>query len=97
MTHTPTAKSATRLFRFALVPCSLLLALGLRLLLWSAPPHLPANDEVEYITVARDLLAGRGWQFYEHYHWLRAPLGAKQLGGKFHHVAGPAVRGLQAR
>src|SRR5262245_16370205 len=52
----------------------LLLALALRLLLWNAPLHLPANDEVEYIAVARDLLAGRGWQFYDHYHWLRAPL-----------------------
>jgi 4-amino-4-deoxy-L-arabinose transferase-like glycosyltransferase len=49
-------------------------ALGLRLLLWSQPLHEPANDEVEYITVARDLLEGRGWSFYEQYHWLRAPL-----------------------
>lgn len=52
----------------------LLLALGLRLALWSQPLHQPANDEVEYITVARDLLAGRGWSFYDAYHWLRAPL-----------------------
>ena len=52
----------------------LLLALALRLLLWSQPLHQLANDEVEYVAVARDLLAGRGWQFYEHYHWLRAPL-----------------------
>jgi tetratricopeptide (TPR) repeat protein len=52
----------------------LALALGLRLLLWSQPPHEPANDEVEYIAVARDLLAGRGWVFYESYRWLRAPL-----------------------
>src|SRR5215208_2080446 len=65
----------------------LLLALGLRLLLWSQPLHQLANDEVEYVTVARDLLAGRGWQFYEHYHWLRAPLyplflaGSLWLGG----------------
>jgi 4-amino-4-deoxy-L-arabinose transferase-like glycosyltransferase len=49
-------------------------ALALRLALWSQPLHQPANDEVEYVTVARDLLAGRGWSFYEHYHWLRAPL-----------------------
>lgn len=49
-------------------------ALGLRLLLWSQPLHEPANDEVEYITVARDLLEGRGWSFYDQYHWLRAPL-----------------------
>lgn len=64
---------AARGARYAL-PLILLLALALRLLLWSQPLHQPANDEVEYITVARDLLAGRGWSFYEHYHWLRAPL-----------------------
>lgn len=52
----------------------LALALGLRLLLWIQPLHEPANDEVEYITVARDLLEGRGWSFYDRYHWLRAPL-----------------------
>jgi Dolichyl-phosphate-mannose-protein mannosyltransferase len=56
------------------IPLILLLALLLRVLLWSQPLHQPANDEAEYITVARDLLAGRGWQFYEHYRWLRAPL-----------------------
>jgi 4-amino-4-deoxy-L-arabinose transferase-like glycosyltransferase len=61
-------------FIFYLLPFTLILALGVRLLLWSAPLHQPANDEIEYIAVARDLLAGRGWQFYEHYHWLRAPL-----------------------
>jgi len=61
-------------FTFYVLPFTLVLALALRLLLWSAPLHLPANDEVEYIAVARDLLAGRGWQFYDHYHWLRAPL-----------------------
>jgi 4-amino-4-deoxy-L-arabinose transferase-like glycosyltransferase len=48
--------------------------LALRLALWSQPLHQLANDEVEYVAVARDLLAGRGWQFYESYHWLRAPL-----------------------
>ena len=52
----------------------LLLAGVLRLLLWAGPLHQLANDEVEYVTVARDLLAGRGWVFYESYHWLRAPL-----------------------
>jgi hypothetical protein len=52
----------------------LLLALTWRLLLWAQPLHLPANDEVEYVTVARDLLAGRGWTFYESWRWLRAPL-----------------------
>lgn len=52
----------------------LLLALGWRLLLWAQPLHQPANDEVEYITVAQDLLAGRGWSFYDRYRWLRAPL-----------------------
>ncbi len=51
-----------------------LLALALRLALWSQPLHKPANDEVEYITVAHDLLLGRGWIFYDTYHWLRAPL-----------------------
>jgi hypothetical protein len=66
---------------FYLLPFTLLLALALRLLLWSAPLHLPANDEVEYIAVARDLLAGRGWVFYEHYHWLRAPLYPLWLAG----------------
>ncbi|MBK9715317.1 MAG: phospholipid carrier-dependent glycosyltransferase [Kouleothrix sp.] len=67
------ARFVARGARYAL-PLILLLALALRLLLWSQPLHQPANDEVEYITVARDLLAGRGWSFYEHYHWLRAPL-----------------------
>jgi len=52
----------------------LLLALLWRLLLWAQPLHGPANDEVEYIRVARDLLAGRGWSFYEGWRWLRAPL-----------------------
>ncbi len=52
----------------------LLLALAIRLALWSQPLHSPANDELEYVTVAYDLLDGRGWQFYDHYHWLRAPL-----------------------
>ncbi|HMQ35174.1 MAG TPA: glycosyl transferase, partial [Chloroflexaceae bacterium] len=52
----------------------LLLALLWRLLLWAQPLHLPANDEVEYIRVARDLLGGRGWSFYEQWRWLRAPL-----------------------
>ncbi len=51
----------------------LLLALAIRLALWAQPPHEPANDETEYVTVAYDLLEGRGWQFYTHYHWLRAP------------------------
>ncbi|KPV50264.1 hypothetical protein SE17_27980, partial [Kouleothrix aurantiaca] len=60
---------------------ALLLALALRLLLWSGPLHQPANDETEYIAVARDLLAGRGWQFYDHYHWLRAPLYPLWLAG----------------
>ncbi|WP_161569195.1 tetratricopeptide repeat protein [Candidatus Oscillochloris fontis] len=52
----------------------LLLALVWRLLLWAQPLHLPANDEQEYIQVARDLLAGRGWVYYESWRWLRAPL-----------------------
>jgi tetratricopeptide (TPR) repeat protein len=76
----------------------LLLALLLRLLLWSQPLHQPANDEIEYIAVARDLLAGRGWQFYEHFHWLRAPLyplflaGSLWLaGGDLHRAALPNI------
>jgi 4-amino-4-deoxy-L-arabinose transferase-like glycosyltransferase len=78
------------------LPALLLLSLLLRLLLWSQPLHQPANDETEYITVARDLLAGRGWQFYEHYRWLRAPLyplflaGSLWLaGGDLHRAALP--------
>ena len=59
----------------------LLLALALRLLLWLQPAHQLANDEVEYVAVARDLLAGRGWQFYDHYNWLRAPLYSLFLAG----------------
>jgi 4-amino-4-deoxy-L-arabinose transferase-like glycosyltransferase len=68
----------------------LLLALALRLLLWSQPLHQPANDEVEYITVARDLVAGRGWQFYEHYRWLRAPLYPLFLAGSLWLAGGDA-------
>ena len=41
---------------------------------WRVPAHQPANDEVEYLQVARDLIEGRGWIFYESYRWLRAPL-----------------------
>ncbi len=53
----------------------LLLGTALRLWLWwRTPVHQPANDEVEYLAVAHDLLAGRGWRFYDTYHWLRAPL-----------------------
>jgi 4-amino-4-deoxy-L-arabinose transferase-like glycosyltransferase len=50
------------------------LALALRLALWLQPLHEPANDETEYVAVAYDLVQGRGWEFYTHYHWLRAPL-----------------------
>ncbi len=59
----------------------LALAALVRIGLWLQPLHLPANDEVEYLTVARDLLAGRGWSFYERYHWLRAPLYPLWLAG----------------
>jgi tetratricopeptide (TPR) repeat protein len=60
----------------------LLIGCALRLWLWlRSPPHQPANDEVEYLQVARDLLAGRGWRFYEQYHWLRAPLYPLWLAG----------------
>lgn len=75
-----------------------LLALGLRLALWAQPLHEPANDEVEYIAVARDLLAGRGWVFYDSYRWLRAPLyplflaGSLWLaGGDLHRAALPNI------
>ena len=59
----------------------LLIALVVRLALWSLPIHQPANDEVEYLTVARDLLAGDGWRFYDAYPWLRAPLYPMYLAG----------------
>jgi 4-amino-4-deoxy-L-arabinose transferase-like glycosyltransferase len=70
------------------------LALTLRLLLWSQPLHQLANDEVEYVAVARDLLAGRGWQFYEHYHWLRAPLYPLFLAGSLWLAGGDPSPGL---
>jgi tetratricopeptide (TPR) repeat protein len=76
----------------------LALALGWRMLLWSQPLHLPTNDEVEYVRVARDLAAGRGWVFYESWRWLRAPLyplflaGSLWLaGGDLHLAALPNV------
>ncbi len=52
----------------------LLLAIALRLWLWSRPDHPLANDETEYLPVARDLVSGRGFVFYDSYRWLRAPL-----------------------
>lgn len=52
----------------------LLLALALRLWLWSRPDHPLANDETEYLPVARDLVSGQGFVFYNSYRWLRAPL-----------------------
>lgn len=74
----------------------LLLALSWRLLLWAQPLHEPANDEVEYLRVAQDLLARRGWTFYEQHPWLRAPLyplflaGSLWLaGGDLHRAALP--------
>jgi tetratricopeptide (TPR) repeat protein len=82
---------------WSLATC-LLLALLLRLALWSQPLHQPANDEIEYVAVARDLLAGRGWQLYEHFEWLRAPLyplflaGSLWLsGGDLHRAALPGL------
>src|SRR5215218_423085 len=72
----------------------IILALALRLLVWSQPLHQLANDEVEYVTVARDLLAGRGWQFYEHYHWLRAPLYPLFLAGSLWLAGGDPSPGL---
>jgi 4-amino-4-deoxy-L-arabinose transferase-like glycosyltransferase len=80
-------------FQFS-ISLILLLALALRLLLWSQPLHQLANDEVEYVTVARDLLAGRGWQFYEHYHWLRAPLYPLFLAGSLWLAGGDPSPGL---
>ncbi|RRR74541.1 MAG: hypothetical protein EI684_06760 [Candidatus Viridilinea halotolerans] len=56
-------------------------ALAWRLVLWAQPLHAPANDEIEYLQVARDLLAGRGWSFYEQWRWLRAPLYPLWLAG----------------
>ncbi|MFV9506078.1 MAG: tetratricopeptide repeat protein [Oscillochloridaceae bacterium umkhey_bin13] len=74
----------------------LLLALAWRAMLWAQPLHQLHNDEVEYVQVARDLLAGRGWSFYEQWRWLRAPLyplflaGSLQLaGGDLHLAAWP--------
>jgi 4-amino-4-deoxy-L-arabinose transferase-like glycosyltransferase len=76
----------------------LALALALRLLLWHQPLHQLANDEIEYVSVARDLLGGRGWQFYDHYYWLRAPLYPLFLaaslwlaGGDLHRAALPNI------
>jgi len=80
-------------FQFSII-LLLLLALALRLLLWSQPLHQLANDEVEYVTVARDLLAGRGWQFYEHYHWLRAPLYPLFLAGSLWLAGGDPAPGV---
>ena len=65
------ATAGERLILFGILAAGLLLRLWLW---WRIPLHQPANDEVEYLTVARDLVAGRGWVFYERYHWLRAPL-----------------------
>ncbi len=75
----------------------LLLALGWRLLLWAQPAHQPANDEVEYVQVARDLLAGRGWVFYESWRWLRAPLYPLWLAGSLWLAnADPALSAVEA-
>jgi len=74
----------------------LLLALVLRLLLWRQPLHQLANDEVEYVTVARDLLARRGWQFYERYHWLRAPLYPLFLAGSLWLAGGDPSPGVSS-
>jgi tetratricopeptide (TPR) repeat protein len=59
----------------------LLAALALRLALWAQPLHLPANDEIEYLRVAHDLLTGQGWSFYTEYRWLRSPLYPLWLAG----------------
>ncbi len=70
----------------------LLAALLYRLALWAQPLHQPANDENEYIAVAYDLLAGRGWVFYDSYHWLRAPLYPLWLAGSLAFVGGDLHR-----
>ncbi len=94
----PEAKARPLVSHRWLLAGILLLALAWRLALWSQPLHQPANDEVEYVQVARDLLGGRGWQFYESYHWLRAPLyplflaGSLFLaGGDLHRAALPNI------
>jgi hypothetical protein len=78
----------------ALLAAILLLALATRLILWSLPQHLPANDETEYLAVARDLLAGRGWRFYASYPWLRAPLYPLYLAGTLALAGGDAQLAL---
>ena len=95
---TVTAGRLTRLRPQLPLLLILLLALAWRLLLWAQPLHLPANDEVEYLAVAHDLLAGRGWRFYESWRWLRAPLyplflaGSLWLaGGDVHRAALPNI------
>lgn len=70
----------------------LLLALIWRLVLWTQPLHEPANDEVEYIRVARDLLAGHGWSFYAAWRWLRAPLYPLFLAGSLWLAGGDLQR-----
>ncbi len=98
MRHTPARRYAALAARlggsFELRLAGLmLLALALRLLIWRQPLHQPANDEFEYITVARDIIAGRGLSFYERYRWLRAPLyplflaGSLRLSGGDLHLA----------
>lgn len=60
----------------------ILIGAALRLWLWwRSPIHQPANDETEYVRVARDLITGNGWRFYDTYHWLRAPLYPLWLAG----------------
>ncbi|HWQ12242.1 MAG TPA: glycosyltransferase family 39 protein [Roseiflexaceae bacterium] len=95
--RTRAARCSSLISRWSVVGI-LALALALRLLLWSQPLHEPANDEVEYIAVAQDLLAGRGWSFYDSYRWLRAPLyplflaGSLWLaGGDLHRAALPNI------
>ncbi|MCS6881996.1 MAG: glycosyltransferase family 39 protein [Oscillochloridaceae bacterium] len=70
----------------------LMLALAWRLVLWAQPLHEPANDEVEYLRVARDLLAGQGWSFYEEWRWLRAPLYPLFLAGSLWLAGGDLQR-----
>jgi hypothetical protein len=67
-----------RLARFSLdmpLLAVLLVALGMRLLLWN---HLPragwVSDEGEYFSAATWLAQGRGFSWYQQYLWTRAPL-----------------------
>src|SRR5688500_2754116 len=53
----------------------LLLALGLRLLLWNRIPRVGLiSDEGEYLSAASWVAHGRGFSWYQSYLWTRAPI-----------------------